>query len=101
MKWPVLGLGLTGVCCAAAGDDTGLDTPDSTLIELPAPPDLPPQPLSHSPLYKQAVDRMVDPRALIRAAARKHRVRAARVIRIMAAESNFDPGATSPRGPSG
>jgi soluble lytic murein transglycosylase-like protein len=95
----VLGLGLLAVCSAAFGDDAA---PDSAVamnpIALPAPPDW----LSLTPPdLKAAITQLVDPHALIRAAARKHRVSAAFITSIVAAESNFDPGAISPKGAIG
>jgi soluble lytic murein transglycosylase-like protein len=48
-----------------------------------------------------AVRRVIDPHALIRAAAKKHRVPAAFVKSIVAAESNFNCDAVSPKGAIG
>jgi len=102
MKCPVLGLCLMAVCSAATQQNTALNTnPDTNLTLLPPLPDLSLQPLPLVPLFKAAVPKIVDPHALILAAARKHRVPAAFISSIVAAESNFDPGAISPKAPSG
>lgn len=98
MKCLILGLGLIVVCSAAARENAALDRdPETKLIELPPPPVVPPQP----PFFQAAVARIVDPHALIRAAARKHGVSAAFITSIVAAESNFDPDALSPKGAIG
>lgn len=103
MKLLILGLGLVvcSVSFAAASEGTALNISlESDPLELPAPPELPPQPLALAPLFQKTV-KVIDPRALIRAAARKHRVHAALVISIVAAESNFDPSAISAKGAIG
>jgi soluble lytic murein transglycosylase-like protein len=96
MKFIVLGLALIVVCSAAAAEETKIN-----LIELPPPPDLPSRPILLPLVFQTADSPIVDPRALIRAAARKHRVSAAFVASIVAAESNFDPAALSPKGAIG
>lgn len=72
--------------------DTAADGSDAGMV-VPLPPPLPPQPVFPKPT--------VDFRALIRAAALKHRVPAAFVKSIVAAESNFDCDAVSPKGAIG
>jgi soluble lytic murein transglycosylase-like protein len=103
MKCLVLGFSLIVVCFASTGENApdGLD-PATGLTVFPPPPGLilPPPPLI-GPFSKPAIPAAVDPRALIRAAARKHRVSAAFVTSIMAAESNFDASAISPKGAIG
>ena len=59
---------------------------------------LPPEP---GPLPQPPAYRWVDTQALIRAAALKHSVPAAFITSIVAAESNFDPAAISPKGAVG
>jgi soluble lytic murein transglycosylase-like protein len=54
-----------------------------------------------SPSLRPKVKRSVDARAMIQTAARKHNVPVAFVRSIMAAESNFDPQAISPKGAVG
>jgi soluble lytic murein transglycosylase-like protein len=102
MKCVVFGLSLIVVCSAAAGEDCALDiNPATNWMAIPPPPDWLPQPPSLAPVFQGARSKMVDAHALIRAAARKHRVSSAFVTSIVAAESNFDPGATSPKGAIG
>jgi soluble lytic murein transglycosylase-like protein len=100
MKSLVLGLTLIVVCLAATDEDAVLN--GDPQIELPpAPPDLVFRVLSLAPLFQAAVSPAVDMHALIRAAARKHRVPAAFITSIVAAESNFNPSAISPKGAIG
>jgi soluble lytic murein transglycosylase-like protein len=105
MKCIVFGLSLivvSSVCSAAPGDSPALNDDDAAqLVELPAPPDLLPQMPALLPLFREAVTRIIDTHALIRAAAQKHRVPAAFISSIVAAESNFDPNALSPKGAIG
>ncbi len=117
MKSSLFGLSLIVVCSASASEvaaDALHETPAAEVATLegkqppapsmvvPPPPELPPQPISLVPASKKpAVAKIVDPRALIRAAARKHRVPAAFVKSIVAAESNFDCAAISPKGAVG
>ena len=53
------------------------------------------------PEVKKEVKRVVDPHAIIHAAAKKHNVPAEFVKSIVAAESNFDPNVISPKGAVG
>ena len=102
MKFLVLCLCLIAVRSAAAGETAALySDPLTTLIELLPPPDLPAQTPSLVPLFPAAVSPIFDSHALIRAAARKHRVSAAFITSIVAAESNFNPLAISPKGAIG
>lgn len=99
MKCLVLGFSLIVVCFASTGEDTPMNSDaETSMVEFPPPPELPPQPLPLAPGSKPPV---VDPHALIRAAARKHRVSAAFITSIVAAESNFDPAAISAKGAIG
>jgi soluble lytic murein transglycosylase-like protein len=86
---------------ALAGENTAAvsSDPEIKLMELAPPPNLLLRWLA--PVFRAHVSRIVDLPALIRAAARKHRVSAAFITSIVAAESNFDPGATSPKGAVG
>ena len=94
MKTTVLGLGLLVSFCACAEN--------SIPVDLEVPPEIPSHLLSPAAVNLQpVVHQMVDANALIRAAARKHRVPAAFVKSIMAAESNFDAMALSPKGAIG
>jgi soluble lytic murein transglycosylase-like protein len=101
MKCLVLGLGMIVVCLALAGENTAAvnSDPEIKLMELAPPPNLLLRWLA--PVFRAPVSRIADLPALIRAAARKHRVPAAFITSIVAAESNFDPGATSPKGAIG
>ena len=104
MKFLVLGLSLTVVCSAAAGESAALSLNNdlvTKLIALVYAPAWLPQPPSCAPSFQPAVSPIFDSHALISAAARKHRVPAAFITSIVAAESNFDPGATSPKGAIG
>ena len=105
MKCFVLGLSLilvSSVCSADGGVNAALgNDPEIKLLELPAPPDLPPQLPYLVPMFQAARSRIVDAHALIRAAALKHRVPALFITSIVAAESNFDPNALSPKGAVG
>jgi soluble lytic murein transglycosylase-like protein len=105
MKCILFGLTLivvSSVCSAAPGDSPALNDDDAAqLVELPAPPDLLPQMPALLPLFREAVTRIIDTHALIRAAAQKHRVPAAFISSIVAAESNFNPNALSPKGAIG
>jgi Transglycosylase SLT domain len=95
MKTTVLGLGLLVSFCACAEDSipvVDLEVPPEISSHLLSPAAVNPQPVVHQ---------LVDANALIRAAARKHRVPAAFVKSIMAAESNFDAMALSPKGAIG
>jgi soluble lytic murein transglycosylase-like protein len=98
MKCFVLGFSMFAVCSAAIGDNAAPGSaPMIDIAALPAPPDW----LSLTPPAAKAVSEPVDPGALIRAAAHKHRVSAAFITSIVAAESNFDPLALSPKGAIG
>jgi soluble lytic murein transglycosylase-like protein len=105
MRCIVFGLSLIivySVCFAAPGDSPALSDDDAAqLMELPAPPDLLPQMPALVPLFREAVAHIIDLHALIRAAALKHRVPVAFITSIVAAESNFDPNALSPKGAIG
>lgn len=117
MKSPLFGLSLIVVCSASAGEVAAdalheipaaevatleAEQPPAPSMVVPLPPELPAQTISLVPASKKpAVAKIVDPRALIRAAARKHRVPAAFVKSIVAAESNFDCAAISPKGAVG
>lgn len=102
MKCFVLGLSLIVVCFAANGENADPDNkPEANLVLLAPPPDLRIEPTFLPPLFQAAAPSIVDPHALIRAASRKHRVSAAFITSIVAAESNFDPGAISPKGAIG
>jgi soluble lytic murein transglycosylase-like protein len=102
MKFLVLGLSLIVVCSAATGQNAAPDiNPETQWMELPPPPDLPPQSPFLARAFQAVVSPIVDPHVLIRAAARKHRVSAAFIASIVAAESNFDAGAISPKGAIG
>jgi soluble lytic murein transglycosylase-like protein len=95
MKCLVLGLGLIAVCSGADFD------PEIKITELAPPPELLAHPPVLVPLFGAPPSPIVDPRALIRAASRKHRVPIAFISSIVAAESNFDPAAISPKGAIG
>ncbi len=104
MKFIVPSLGLFLVCFVAAAQDaptpdTDTDTDGQWTLLPPPGPSLPPW--SFAPALPAAMPRPVDPRALISAASRKHRVPAAFITSIVAAESNFDPAAISPKGAIG
>lgn len=102
MKCLVLGLGLIAVYSAAAGESAPLDIdPEFSLEELAPPPDLPAQPPLLVPLFGAPAVPLVDSRALILAASRKHRVPVAFISSIVEAESNFDPAAISSKGAIG
>jgi len=75
--------------------------PGPAPVELEMPPALAPQVPAGLQPTSQAARKPPDPHALIRAAARKHRVPAAMVKSIMAAESAFNPDAVSPKGALG
>ena len=96
MKCFVLGLCLTVVCSAAAGENAALSLNSDLVTKLMAFLYAP-----RAPAFRPAVSPIFDSRAMITAAARKHRVPAAFITSIVAAESNFDPGATSPKGAIG
>jgi len=97
------------VCLAADSGDSPADPSFETnpLLLLPSPDLLlePPASLElpfDAPVLPPLPPRPpVDSHALIRAAARKHRVPVAFVTSIVAAESNFDPAALSPKGAIG
>ena len=102
MKFLVLCLCLIAVRSAAAGQIAALYSgPLTTLMELPPPPGLPAQTPPLVRLFPAAVSPIFDSHEAIRAAARKHRVSAAFITSIVAAESNFDPLAISPKGAIG
>lgn len=103
MKVLILGLSLIASCFASTGDSA----PDGSAF-----PELPPAPLvlpADIPLRlpwllsvtNPGVREILDTGALIRAAARKHGVPAAFIKSIVAAESNFDAAAISPKGAIG
>jgi soluble lytic murein transglycosylase-like protein len=100
MKCLLLGLTLIVVCFAATDEDA-VQNGDPQIELPPAPPDLPVPVLSLAPVFQAAVPPAVDTHALIRAAALKHRVPAAFITSIVAAESNFNPCALSPKGAIG
>jgi soluble lytic murein transglycosylase-like protein len=62
---------------------------------------LPPRVICEARRVLPVVKHVVDTHAIIRTAARKHNVPAAFVQSIVAAESNFDPDAVSPKGAVG
>lgn len=62
---------------------------------------LPPPPAPQLSAPQLPVKRAVDAHAIIQSAARKHKVPAAFVQSIVAAESNFNPDAVSPKGAIG
>lgn len=105
MKFYAIALSLVAVCSTAfAGNPVPSDNPLPDIdpqadapLWLPPPPDW----LSLLEPAKPAFTPPVDPHALIRAAARKHRVSAIFITSIVAAESNFDPAALSPKGAIG
>src|SRR5580658_336532 len=105
MKCLAVGLGLIVVCsvCFAASETAAFpdDDPASKLTLLPPPPDLPPQLPSAFPFFHEAAPQIVDAHALILTAAGKHGVSAAFITSIVAAESNFNPNALSPKGAIG
>lgn len=79
MKTVLIGFGLLATCSASHLGVTPAKTPPK----------------------KKTARRKLDPDALILAAARRHRVPAAFVKSIVAAESNFNPDLVSPRGAVG
>jgi hypothetical protein len=104
MKCIVLGICLIAVCSAATEENTALNNqPDTNRILLPSPPEwLQLKPPSLTALFLPVpAPPVVDLHALIGAAARKHGVPAEFITSIVAAESNFDPGAISPKGAIG
>jgi soluble lytic murein transglycosylase-like protein len=102
MKFRVVGLSLIAVCSAAAGQNAALDSSLATrLMVLLCAPDWLPKPPSQAPAFQTAALPVFDSHAVIQAAALKHRVSAAFITSIVAAESNFDPGAISPQGAIG
>jgi soluble lytic murein transglycosylase-like protein len=100
MKYLALGLCLIVVSAGLSIAVKGHAHPQTKLAELPPPPAWLPQQQSLASVFQADVFR-IDAQALICAAARKHRVSAAFITSIMAAESNFDPSATSPKGAIG
>jgi soluble lytic murein transglycosylase-like protein len=100
MKCLLLGLGMIVVCLAVAGENTAAvnSDPEIKLMELAPQPNLLLRWLA--PVFRAPLS-IVDLHALIRAAARKHGVSAAFIASIVAAESNFDPDAISPKGATG
>ena len=105
-------IGLFASCCAclasipssetnATGftDDNG--AVDQADFDLPAPPPISPSQIWVQLPWLPSVHRTVDARVMIRAAAQKHRVPAAFIKSIIAAESNFDAAAISPKGAIG
>jgi soluble lytic murein transglycosylase-like protein len=102
MKCLVLSLSLIIVCFVVAHESATYKIDlETKLMAIPPPCGLLPHLPSLAPVFRAHVSRIVDLPALIRAAARKHRVSAAFITSIVAAESNFDPGATSPKGAVG
>jgi soluble lytic murein transglycosylase-like protein len=71
------------------------------VIPLPQPPQISLLPQLSTVPAQPAAREIVDTTALIRAAAKKHRVPAAFIKSIVAAESNFDAAAVSPKGAIG
>jgi soluble lytic murein transglycosylase-like protein len=102
MKILILGITLLAVSYAAAGDIPEPADADNAANELPPPPQIPLQlPLLATVPWQPAVRALVDTPALIRAASKKHRVPAAFIKSIVAAESNFDVLAVSSKGAIG
>jgi soluble lytic murein transglycosylase-like protein len=101
------------LCCSTLAGEVVLNSQDSIqallkgLSEAQSPPlNLPDEnivvvapPTAPAPTVLPVFSK--DTRAIIRSAARKHRVPAAFVKSIVAAESNFDPAAVSPKGAIG
>src|ERR1700722_14415033 len=76
-------------CAFASSRSFDFSLPDfGSFLHLQRPAPTPPPPIKE----------LVDPHALIREAATKHKVPAALVKSIIAAESNFIPDVVSPRG---
>ena len=90
MKYLALGLCLIVVSAGLSIAVKGHAHPQTKLAELPPPPAWLPQQQSLASVFQADVFR-IDAQALICAAARKHRVSAAFITSIMAAESNFVP----------
>ena len=89
-----------GLCLLVIGSATAAEAP--TQMILPSPPELSARELGLTlAAQSPAVKRVIDPHALIRAAALKHRVPAAFVKSIIAAESNFNCDAVSRKGAIG
>jgi soluble lytic murein transglycosylase-like protein len=102
MKRLVLSLSLIIVCFAVAHESATYKTDTETkLMAIPPPSGLLRHLPSLAPVFRATVSQMADLHALIRAAAHKHRVPAAFITSIVAAESNFDPSAISPKGAMG
>ena len=115
MKVLIIGIALLAACFASDGDislpkDSPIPGGTTAVFEsapalLPALLDLPRFPLDLPSLpifpWPATVREMVDTNALIRAAARKHGVPAVFIKSIVAAESNFDASAISPKGAIG
>src|SRR5579871_2875765 len=96
MKSLTIGLSLLVVCSACAAEMANLR------MVIPPPPELMAGDLGRTLTPQStAVRRVIDPHELIRAAAKKHRVPAAFVKSIVAAESNFNCDAVSPKGAIG
>jgi transglycosylase-like protein with SLT domain len=79
------------------GEDSPLFPESGAPISLPDAGWFVPPPASKPSTFTK----VVNPRALIRAAAKKHQVREALVASIVRAESNFNPDAVSPKGAIG